>query len=218
MRHSVTQRPALIWSIAAIAAASAAATLTMLVLGSGNRGTIEALRITGRLSFFLFWFAYAGGMLARLHVPVLSAAGRLRREFGLSFAAAHAVHVILILWLVHIIRQSPLPLTTTVIDAIGLGWICVLAGFSIDRLRQRLSPHLRHLIFDIGLECIAFAFLWDFLILPLQRGHIFSPSYLPFAALLVAAAVARWKYHIFTIGQWLHLKRLSGEKGMPSTP
>src|SRR3954470_4454237 len=68
MRHSVTQRPALIWSIAAIAAASAAATLTMLVLGSGNRGTIEALRITGRLSFFLFWFAYAGGMLARLHV------------------------------------------------------------------------------------------------------------------------------------------------------
>lgn len=213
----MTQRRLLPWLVSAVAVASVAAVLTIFLFGAGTKGTIEALRVTGRLSFLLFWLAYAGGVLARLHVPVLSAAGRFRREFGLSFAAAHAVHVILILWLVRITGQTPLPLGTTVIDAIGVVWLYALVGLSVDRLRQHLNPRLWYLVFNIALEYIAFVFLWDFLILPLQHGHIFLPSYTPFAVLLVAAAVPRWKSHVSSIVQWIQT-RIGDVKRMPSAP
>jgi hypothetical protein len=58
-----------------------------------------ALRMTARWSFLLFWVAYAGGALATLFGPALAPLSGRGREFGLAFAAAHLVHIGLVIWL-----------------------------------------------------------------------------------------------------------------------
>jgi len=52
-----------------------------------------ALRATARWSFLLFWLAYAGGALATLFGPKFQALAHRGRDFGLSFASAHLVHL-----------------------------------------------------------------------------------------------------------------------------
>jgi hypothetical protein len=67
-------------------------------MGTGAEATASALRVTGRLSFLLFWLAYAGGAIAKLFGPTFAALAQQGRDFGLSFAASHLVHVGLIVW------------------------------------------------------------------------------------------------------------------------
>lgn len=181
-------------------AASLAGTATLSLFGTGIRGVTEALRVTGRVSFILFWPAYASSVLSRLNLPVLSAIPRLRREFGLGFAASHSVHAALILWLFQIAQHRPLPLSTLVFDSIGLVWVYTLAALSADHLRRMLKPQVWRFLFTVGLEWIALVFLSDFLILQLHRGGVFSLSYLPFTILLLLAAIPRWTYMLSGLG------------------
>jgi len=189
-----------LWILGAFLAALLTGALTLTLFGTGIKGTTEALRVTGRLSFILFWPAYASSVLCRLNPSVLSALARLRREFGLGFAAAHSVHAALILWLIHIADHLPLPLSTIVLDGIGLAWVYALSVLSAQYLRRILKPQVWRLLFNVGLEWIALVFLSDFLILPLQQGHELSLSYLPFTILLLLAAVPRWVHTLSGLG------------------
>lgn len=181
-----------VWISASFLAALATAAAVLALAGTGPKGTIDALRVTARFSFLLFWPAYAGGFFRYLQIPFVTRLGKLRREFGLSFVAAHSVHVGLILWLFYVSARSPVPLKTIIIDGIGIAWMYVLAAFSFDFMRRRLRPDVWRIVFNAGLEYITFVFLTDFLIAPLKDGTALSILYWPFTAALLGAAALRW--------------------------
>src|SRR5215469_14885114 len=58
-----------VWICAAFCAAFALAIVVLAVTGTGEKGTGTALHLTGRLSFLLFWPAYAGAATATLFGP-----------------------------------------------------------------------------------------------------------------------------------------------------
>ena len=181
-----------VWISVSFLTALVTAVAILALAGTGHNGTIDALRVTARFSFLLFWPAYAGGFFRYLRIPFVTRLGGMRREFGLSFAAAHSVHVGLILWLFYISARAPVSLDTIVIDGIGIGWMYVLAAFSFDFMRRRLAPQVWRAVFNIGLEYIAYVFLSDFLIEPLHDGTALSIIYWPFTAALLGAAALRW--------------------------
>ena len=82
------------WMAAAFLVCLLLAATVLAVFGAGERGTVLALRLTARWCFLLFWFAYAGGPLAKLwNLNLFAELARHGREFGLAFASALAVHV-----------------------------------------------------------------------------------------------------------------------------
>jgi hypothetical protein len=202
-----------IWVSVALLGAVTAAAVTITIVGVGAGGTTAALRVTGRLSLIVFWPAYAGGFFSRAEMPFLTFLARRRREFGLSFAVAHFVHVLLILWLFQQSAQSPVSVKTIVLDGTGIAWVYVLAAFSADRLRHSLSPMMWRLLFNIGLEYIALVFLKDFLVFPLREGHASAAAYLPFTILLLAGGALRWTTAGYSvIERMIALQRSSSNK------
>ena len=189
----------LLWISTSFGAALITAAATLAIFGDGTSGTQEALRITARLSFLLFWPAYAGGLFRRTNVPLLARVAKLRREFGLSFVAAHSIHVLLILWLFHIATHQPVSTRTIITDGFGILWMYVLGAFSFDYLRRKLSPQAWRVLFNLGLEYIALIFLRDFA--RLDRAH--SPAYLPFTILLLIALIPRWVAGAYMIATWV---------------
>jgi len=86
--------------------ALATVAIVLALNGTGEKSIRLALELTARWSFLLFLLAYAGNALAALSGwTVIS--GRAR-EFGLSFASAHLVHVGLVIWLGVILGRVPL--------------------------------------------------------------------------------------------------------------
>lgn len=189
MNHKYGAGP---WMGTAFCAALISAAVVLADMGWGERGTLTALRVTARLSFLLFWLAYAGGAMARLFGPTFAILARHGRDFGLSFAAAQLVHIGLIVWL---FRVSPHPpdLTNWFIqfEIIGFVWIYVLAAFSTESLRTTLSPNLRRFLFAIGLEYIALVFFFNLVLHPMHNV-LHSIQYLPFSVLIVVGPILRW--------------------------
>jgi hypothetical protein len=178
---SLNRPIAALWIGSAFCAALGLAGLALVALGSGERGTDVALQVTGRLSFLLFWPAYAGSAMTALFGPAFAPLKQRAREFGLAFASAHLVHIALVVWLTHI-GAAP-PLATFVFFGIAVLWIYLLALFSITRLQQALGSKAWWLLRVVGLNYIAYAFAVDFLITP-QFGSIkYLVGYLPFAVL-----------------------------------
>src|SRR5215472_726439 len=85
------------WMGAAFGVALATAAIVLGLNGPDNKSVRLALELTARWSFLLFFLAYAGNALATLFGwTMLKGRGR---EFGLSFASAHTVHIGLVIWL-----------------------------------------------------------------------------------------------------------------------
>ena len=172
------------WMAAAFASAAALSALVLTVFGAGERGTVIALQLTARLSFLLFWLAYAGGGLAALFGPVFQPLKRHGRDLGLAFAAAHLVHVALVAWLCWI-GATP---ASGVFLFFGppLALVYLLALASIGRLQRMIGRSFWWLLRTVAMTWIAYAFAVDFL--HGARGsdakHIIG--YLPFAVLSVA--------------------------------
>ena len=82
--------PTVLWMGAAFAVALA---LTIAVFAVKGIDIVQALRLTARWSFLLFWLAYAGGAMATLFGPTLKPIAAHAREFGLAYAAAQLVHL-----------------------------------------------------------------------------------------------------------------------------
>jgi hypothetical protein len=189
----------LAWMGAAFGIALAVAALMLVLYGTDTKGIRFALEWTARWSFLLFWLAYAGNAVA-----VLFAAGALAgrgRELGLAFAAAHLVHIGLVVWLWRIVARPVLPPGLLWFFALGLFWTYLLAGLSFGGARA-LRPAAWRWIRLLGMNYILIAFGRDFLVpvihpLPSQYnlGHFLF--YVPFllasiaAPLLVGAAQAR---------------------------
>jgi hypothetical protein len=191
------------WMGAAFLTAFVLAIIVLATFGAGDRGTVLALRVTARWSFLLFWFAYAGGAIARLCGSRFDALARRGREFGLAFASAHLIHVGLILWLFHIAAEPPVEGVGLVFFSVGIFCTYLLALFSVPRLREALGLRLWRTFRTIALEYIALVFAVDFILNPLQAVGLgkYPRSYLPFAFMLVVGAGLRIAAYARPIGK-----------------
>jgi len=117
------------------------AVIVLAFLGAGERGTDNALLLTARLSFLLFWPAYSGSAMAALFGPPRHFFKNWARDFGLAFASAHLVHIGLVGWLCHINAASPL--YSFAFFGIAVMWTYLLAVLSIDRLHQAVGRTCR---------------------------------------------------------------------------
>jgi hypothetical protein len=178
----------LIWMGAAFGIALVIAVAVLVLQGADNRGTRLALELTARWSFLLFWLAYAGNATAQLF-GMRSLAGH-GREFGLAFAAAHLVHIGLIVWLGFILGRVPLSGDLLLFFLIALFATYLLMGLSFGGAKA-LGPAWAPLRF-IAMNYILIAFARDF-VLPVvdpKPGQINLGHYLfyaPFMALSLAA-------------------------------
>jgi hypothetical protein len=163
------------------------AAIVLAVYGAGKLGTLHALQITARFSFLLFWLAYASGGLALLIGPAAEFLRRHGRYFGLAFAAAHLVHLGLVVWLCWIGATPGRGLFVFFVPPAVV--LYVLALFSIPTLQQRLGRPLWTVVRTVGMTYIAYAFAFDFLSAPFSGGTKNVLMYAPFAILSVAGFV-----------------------------
>jgi len=181
-----------LWLVLSFATATAVAVAILVKDGIEPDGTKAALRASARFSFLLFWGAYAGGLLRKVPLAPAQWLSKRRREFGLSFATAHSIHLGLILWLFHVSATAPVPLNTIIVDGIGFGWMYLMAILSFNFARRWLNPLAWRVVLNIGLEYIAYVFATDFILLHLRDGQDLTLIYWPFILMLVGTALLRW--------------------------
>ena len=174
-----------LWMTAAFVATLISVAIIFAIMGTGEKGASAALRVSARLSFLLFWAAYAGGALATLFGPMFESMARHGRDFGLAFAAALGVHLGVALWYYHV-SAYPFHLTLLIrAELIGVVWMYVLASFSIKRLRDAISPDLWRRMRTLGMEYIAVLFAFNFAVFPT------SITYFPFFLLVITGMILR---------------------------
>jgi hypothetical protein len=173
---------------AAFGIALAMAATVLVLEGADNKPVRLALELTARWSFLLFWLAYAGGALATLF-GIGALAGR-GRDFGLVFAAAHLVHVGLVIWLGVIMGRVPLSGGLLLFFLVGLFFTYLLAFLSFGGVKMlgSLWGPLRF----VGMNYILIAFARDFILpvihpKPTQYNLAHFIAYAPFAAACIAA-------------------------------
>jgi hypothetical protein len=178
-----------LWIGVALGMALVSACLILGVGGISEKPTRLALEVTARWSFILFWLAYTGNALAQL--SGWEGIGGHGREFGLSFAAAHLVHVALVIWLSYLLGRIALSGGLLLFFAVGLFWVYLLAALSFGGARAMGRQAWRITRF-VGMNYILIAFGRDFMLpilhpKPAQHTLAHFLAYAPFAALSVAA-------------------------------
>ena len=187
-----------VWMLAAFAGALVIAAVSLGLRGSGEDGTVLGLKLTARWSYLWFWGAYTGGAWATLLGPRLLPLAKRARDFGLAFAAAHLIHIGLVVWLYQIAVHPP-GRGTLEFFGVAVFFTYLLALLSFRRIAAWLTPGAVVVIRTLGVEYIALAFLVDFAKDPLNLalGHLLSyGTFLAVAllayALRLAALVRRY--------------------------
>jgi hypothetical protein len=178
------------WMAAAFLVSLALAVIVLAAAGAGEHGTVLALRLTARWCFLLFWPAYAGSALTRFCGPRFAVLARHGREFGLAFAAALAVHVGLVLWLMAIAADQR---AAMLVFWAGVASTCALVLLSLPRLRNWLGPRAWRVLCEGAMQYIALVFAVDFIVEPLRANGPgkYPPTYLPFVIILVGGVLLR---------------------------
>src|SRR6202789_2573475 len=153
----MTKSNVMLWMGAATGIALAIAAIVLGLNGPDNKSVRLALELTARWSFLLFFLAYVGNALAALFG--WTAVGGHAREFGLSFAAAHFVHVGLVIWLGVILGKVPLSGGLLLFFLVGLFFTYLLAVLSFGGVKSLGAawPPLRF----IGMNYILITFARD---------------------------------------------------------
>jgi len=178
-----------IWIGVVLGVALAATCLVLGILGTGEKPTRLALEITARWSFLLFWLAYAGNAVAKIAgCEKLAGHGR---AFGLSFAAAHLVHIGLVVWLSYLLGRIALSGGLLIFFLVGLFFVYLLAALSFGGAKA-MGPGAWRILRFVGMNYILIAFARDFVLpllhpKPTQHTLAHVLAYAPFAALSVAA-------------------------------
>jgi hypothetical protein len=149
-----------------------------------------ALRATARWSFLWFWLASSGGALAVLFGPRFQPLAQRARDFGLTFASAHLVHLSLVALLLYR-ETTPFPRFQLILFSVGIFWVYLLALLSFNSLSAKLAPRAVRMIRTIGVEYIAFIFLYDFVNDSRKDGVANFLVYLPFLVLGFAGPLLR---------------------------
>lgn len=177
------------WIGASLGVALLATCLVLGIAGASEKPTRLALEITARWSFLLFWLAYAGNALAKL--TGWESVGGHGREFGLSFAAAHLVHIGLVVWLSYLLGRIALSGGLLIFFLVGLFFVYLLAALSFGGAKA-IGPAAWRIIRFAGMNYILIAFGRDFVLpvlhpKPAQHTLAHVLAYAPFALLSIAA-------------------------------
>ena len=176
------------WMVSAFVANLFLAAVILALFGADAHGTKAALRATARVSFLWFWVAYAGGALSTLFGPTFIPLKQHVRAFGLAFAAALLVHLLLVSWLCWI--GAPPGRGVFVFFGSAAGVTFLLAAFSFGNLHAVLGARWWYVFRMVGMNFILYAFFRDFKSVPLHDvGHVLT--YLPFAVMAVTAPLLR---------------------------
>ncbi len=184
--HSVTAS----WMLGAFVIAALLAVASIGLRGRTEDGIVLALRLTARWSYLWFWAAYTAGAWAVLLGPRLRPVAARAREFGLAYAAAHLVHVAVVVWLYRISPHPP-GLRTLEFFGVAVFFTYVLALLSFPRPAAWLPRRLSSVIRRIGVEYIALAFLVDFAGPPFRLTASYAVGYAPFLALILLGYAVR---------------------------
>jgi hypothetical protein len=150
-----------------------------------------ALRATARWSFLWFCLATYGGALTTLFGSGFQPLASWGRDFGLAFAAAHLVHISLVVRLLYR-SPEPFPRVPLIIFSIGIFWIYLLAMISLSStLSARLGPRRWKNVRTIGVEYIALAFAFEFGGKILDDNRANALYYSPLFAAAVAGPLLR---------------------------
>jgi hypothetical protein len=184
----MTKSNVMLWMGMAAGVALATATIVLGLNGPDNKSVRLALELTARWSFLLFFMAYTGHALASLFG--WDALKGHAREFGLSFASAHLVHVGLVVWLGIILGKVPLSGGLLLFFLVALFFTYLLAALSFGGAKRLGSfwPPLRF----VGMNYILIAFARDFILpvinpKPTQYTLAHFIAYAPFAAMSIVA-------------------------------
>jgi len=177
------------WIGMALAVALLATCLVLGLAGAGEKPTRLALEITARWSFLLFWLAYSGNALAQL--TGWEWIGGHGRELGLSFAAAHLVHIGLVVWLSYLLGRIALTGGLLIFFLVGLFFVYLPAALSFGGV-QAIGRQAWRVIRFVGMNYILIAFGRDFVLpilhpKPAQHTLAHVLAYAPFAVMSVAA-------------------------------
>jgi hypothetical protein len=146
---------------------------------------------TARWSFFWFCLATYGGALTTLFGTSFQALACRAREFGLAFAAAHVVHIALVVWLLYR-SPEPFPRVSLTVFSIGVFWVYLLAVISLSStLSARLGPRRWKNVRTFGVEYIAFAYAFEFGGRILDGNRANALYYSPLFAAAVAGPLLR---------------------------
>lgn len=161
--------------LAAFTVALVIAAVSLGLRGPGEDGTVLGLKLTARWSYVWFWGAYTAGAWATLLGPRLHPLAKRARDFGLAFAAAHLIHVGLVVWLYQIAVHPP-GRGTLEFFGVAVFFTYLLALLSFRRFASWLTPRAVVAIRTLGVEYIALAFLVDFGKDPLNLalGHVLT--------------------------------------------
>jgi hypothetical protein len=185
---------------------------SLAAFGADVKGTRHALEINACSSYFWFWPAYAGGALASLFGERFRLVARRGREFGLAFASAHSIHLVLVLLLYRISPKPPISVGGAVFFGIGMGFMYLLAILSIKTIAQMLNPWLWRSVLLVGMEYIEYAFLKDFWVNPLHPISVKQlVGYLPFMLLGLFGTVLR-------LLRWAQRAKFASQLRTPTTP
>jgi hypothetical protein len=170
------------------------AAAVLITRGVDENSLKAALFITARWSFLFFLLAYAGGALASLSGLRMLARGR---EYGLSFAAAHLVHLFLVGWLWILLNHAPLPIGGVVFFMGAMGFTYSLALLSFGAWSHVMRSTAGRIFVFIALNYILLAFTSDFFhgalnALGPQGSRRTIIEYFPFAVLCVLAPLLRY--------------------------
>ena len=177
------------WMALGFTAGLVLALIALTHFGAAERGTDIALQLTARWSFLLFLPAYCGSAVATLCGSHFDRLRPHARDFGLSFAAAHLVHLGLVAWLCWI-GAAPSVATFAFFGVAAL-WTYALALLSIDRLHRAVGQSVWRWFNLAGLHFIAVAFAVDFLRFAFRADARYLLGYLPFDMLAIAGPVLR---------------------------
>ena len=194
------------WMAGASAAGIAVAAAAAGAFGLHYEAVVAAVRGSARVAFGFFWLAYAGGAPTALFGDAFAGLVARRREFGLAFAAALAVHLSLVAVLFRISSRQPISNAGIAYFGAGALLTYLLAIASIARVRRALPEQVWRLMSSIGMEYILFLFLLDLVVHPLRDGFGNPLDYAPFSLLAILAPLLRWT----AIVQRRRGKRLTG--------
>jgi methionine sulfoxide reductase heme-binding subunit len=181
------------WAIvgwATLAVLAVVATI-FAVEGTGAEGLGMAIRATARTSVVFFTLAFAASALRRRWPNAATAwLLRNRRQLGVSFAASHFIHLLLILtvagWTVHGFLTVR-PMATIVGGGIAYVFLALMTATSFDRTAAWLGPRRWRQLHVTGAYYNWFIFAQSFF-----RMVFASPVYWPFAALVAGSMLLRW--------------------------
>lgn len=176
------------WATLAVLAIVAA---VFAVEGTGLEGLGMAIRATARTSVVFFTLAFAASALRR-RWPNAGTAWLLRnrRQLGVSFAASHLVHLLLILTVAGWTVEGFLtvrPMVTIVGGGIGYVFLALMTLTSFDRTAAMLGPRNWRRLHVTGAYYNWFIFAQSFFRMVSQ-----SAVYWPFAALVAGSMLLRW--------------------------